>query len=332
MKLLRNFLFKTLYWLKIGDYLLYRNRKKLRVPVLVFHKIIPEYDGIWPGIHPKLFEEMVLLLKKHYTILPLHYLHARPEMDFRNACFITFDDGYKDYLDYAYPILRKHNAHSTVFVLPYNLSNQGHIWTSTIIYFVKHYWFSDIRSFFEEHNHYINYGDKLDDFALNLTITKYLCQLRQIERQVIVDTLQKKFEDDNRIIAKELLSFDELRKLDPKYVSIASHSLTHPSFILETDEAFIEYEMSESKNIIERELGVEVTSFAFPFTKFNALSMSIVKKYYTLCFTRINDSVDLRRFKQDKNYLYELPRFNIHQDSAEELFLLINGFHKMIKR
>jgi len=332
MKLLRNFLFKTLYWLKVGDHLLYRNRKRSRIPVLVFHKIIPEYDGIWPGIHPKLFEEMIVLLKKHYTILPLHYLHSKPETDFKNACFITFDDGYKDYLDYAYPILKWHKVHSTIFVLPYNLSNHGHIWTSTIIYFVKHYWFSEIRDFFQQHNQNINYAYDFDDFNLNLTITKHLCQLRQVERQVIIDTLQNKFEKDNRIIEKELLSFNELRKLDSEFVSIASHSLTHPSFILETDETFIDYEMSESKNSIEKELNVQVSSFAFPFAKFNELSLNTVKKYYSMCFTKINELVDLKKLKKDKNYIYELPRFNIHQDSAEELFLLINGFHKMIKR
>lgn len=331
MKLFRNFLFKTLYWLKIGDYLLYINRKNFKAPVLVFHKIIPEYDGIWPGIHPRLFEEMILLLKKHYTILPLHYLHTRPDMDFTKACFITFDDGYKDYLDYAYPILKRNNIHSTIFVLPYNLSNQGHIWTSTIIYFVKHYGFLEIRDFFKVHNQQIDFRDNYDDFTLNLTITKHLCRLRQIERQVIINTLQKKFESDNRIIEKELLSFEELRKLDRNFVSIASHSLTHPSFILETDAEFIDYEMRESKFSIENELNVEVSSFAFPFTKFNELSLNTVKKYYTMCFTKINDLVDFKRLKEDKEYYYDLPRFNIHQDTAEELFLLINGFHKRIR-
>lgn len=331
MKLLRNFLFKLLYRLKVGNFLWHRNRKRGKVPVLVFHKIIPEYDSIWPGIHPRLFEGMIVLLKKHYTILPLHYLHSRPDMDFRNACFITFDDGYRDYLDYAYPILKKQGVHSTIFVLPYNLSNHGHIWTSTIIYFVKHYWFSDIRDFFLEHRQHIQYNDRFDDFTLNLTITKHLCRLRKTERQAIIDTLQLKFEQDNRIIEKELLSFDELRKLDPAFVDIASHSLTHPSFILETDEEFIEYETKESKHTIEKELGVSVSSFAFPFSKYNQLSLDIVKKYYRMCFTRINDLVDLKKLKQDKAYIYDLPRFNIHHNSAEEVFFLINGFHNRFK-
>ena len=228
--------------------------------------------------------------------------------------------------------MRRNNVHSTIFVLPYNLSNHGHIWTSTIIYFVKHYWFSEIRDFFISRNQYINFDDKFNDFTLNLDITKHLCQLQQIERQGIIETLQQKFVKDNRIIEKELLSFEELRKLDSDLVSIASHSLTHPSFILETDENFIDYEMKESKQSIEKELNVEVSSFAFPFAKYNQPSLNAVKKYYKMCFTRINDLVDFNKLKVDKNYIYDLPRFNIHQDTPEEMFLLINGFHKKIKR
>ncbi len=331
MKLFRSIIFKTLYRLGIGNYLLLRNRNRGKVPVLVFHKVIPEYDKIWPGIHPKLFEEMILLLKKHYTILPLHHLYTRPDADFKRACFITFDDGYKNYLDYAYPIMKRNQVHSTIFVLPKDLSNQGHIWTSTIIFFVKHYWFSEIRDFFIGHNQHINFADRFDDFAVNLAITKHLCQLTHAVRSTIIESLQKKFIDDNRVIEKELLNFEELRKLDPVYAAVASHSLTHPSFKLEDDERFIEYEMSESKKSIERELSVTVSAFAFPFAKFNALSLEVMKKYYKLSFTRINDLLDLNKLKTDKDYIYNLPRFNIHQDSAEELFLLINGFHKRFK-
>jgi peptidoglycan/xylan/chitin deacetylase (PgdA/CDA1 family) len=331
MKLLRNLLFKILYRIGVGHYLLFKNRRKGRVPVLVFHKIIPEYDGIWPGIHPKLFEEMILLIKQHYTVLPLHYLHSQPNTDFSKTCFITFDDGYKDYLDYAYPILKRNQIHSTVFVLPHNLSNHGHIWTSTIIFFVKHYWFSEIRDFFISHNQHVYFADKFDDFTLNLAITRHLCKLKHLERQVIIDSLQNKFKGDNRIIEKELLSFEELRKLDPVFSSVASHSLSHPSFKLEEDTLFIENEMSESKSSIEKELNVNVSAFAFPFAQYNESSMTLAKKYYKLCFTRINDFVDLHRLKKDANYIYDLPRFNIHQDSSEEVFLLINGFHKRVK-
>lgn len=332
MKFIRTLFFKILYKLGAACFLIRRNRKRSMVPVLVFHKIVPEYDQIWPGIHPRLFDEMIMLIKKHYTIMPLHYLYSKPDMDLRNACFITFDDGYKDYLDYAYPILKKHSAHSTLFVLPYDLSNHGHIWTSTIIYFIKHYWFSEVRDFFLSHKQNIDFKDRFDDFSVNLSITKHFCTLQQSERQAIIKTLQKKFVDDNRVIEKELLNFDELRKLDPEYVSVASHSLTHPSFQHETDEEFLNHEIYESKKIIGSQLNIEVSSFAFPFGIYNTLAFNIVKKFYKLSFTGMNEPVDLVKLKKDNEYMYSLSRFNIHHDSAEEVVFLISGFHNKLRR
>ena len=256
-----------MYNLGIGNYLLNSNRRKNLVPVLVFHKIIPEYDEIWPGIHPKLFEE--ILIKKHYTILPLSDLYLKPTSEFKNACFITFDDGYKDYLDYAYPILKKHNAPSTLFVLPYQISNLGHIWTSTIIFFVKHYSFEEIDGFFKTRNIRINFSDTKSFFRINLDATSHLCNLTHAERSIVINELRGKFVKDNRIIENELLSLDELRLFDTSITNIGSHSLTHTSFKIESNVAFIESEMMESKKIIEQETKQIVDTFTFPFANYN---------------------------------------------------------------
>lgn len=326
----RNYFFKLSYKLGLGNLLLSYNRKKERIPVLVFHKIIPEYDEIWPGIHPKLFEEILILLKKHYTILPIGDLYLKETYELKNACFITFDDGYKDYLDYAYPILKKQSVPSALFVLPYQITNRGHIWTSAIIFFVKHYSIIEIDEFFTKRKIKINFSDKDDYFKINLDITIHLCNLGQVQRMNTIHDLREKFVADKRIIENELLSFDELRLLDPELVSVASHSLTHPSFKKETDAVFIETELKESKKIIENETGQRVNAFAFPFAKYNEASLSLAKNIYKLCFTRITDFVDLNKLKTDREYIFDLPRFNVHHYTAEEVFFLINGFHKKL--
>ncbi|MBA3663529.1 MAG: polysaccharide deacetylase family protein [Bacteroidetes bacterium] len=308
-----------------------KNRKSGMVPVLVFHKIIPEYDPIWPGIHPKLFEEIIIFLKKHYRILPLGKLKTSSAKDLKDACFITFDDGYKDYLDYAYPILKRQNVHSTIFVLPPDYSNQGHIWTSVIIFFVRHYSFIEINNFLRENNCNVELSEDLNDFHLNLKITKYLCGFTHKVRNVIIEKLLKKFRSDNRIIQHELLTMQELQSLDSSWCAIESHSLTHPGFKLETDESFIEHEVKESKVLLENTINIKVTSFAFPFAQTSAPALAMVKKYYTMCFSKINEPVNLEKFKTDKEYLFDLPRYNVHHSSAEEVFFLINGFHKRLK-
>lgn len=331
MRNLRQFCFKILYALRIGHYLHYINRKNNKVPVLVFHKIIPDYDSVWPGIHPQLFESILLLLKKHYTILPINDLFTKSASELKNACFISFDDGYKDYLDYAYPILKKHNIPSSLFVLPYQITNKGHIWTSTITFFIKHYSFDEIEAFFAPHGITIDPNNTFNYFQLNLDITKRLCDMIHVERMKIINELRAKFVADNRIIENELLSFDELKRLDPKLTHVGSHSLTHPSFKKETDAVFIEMEMRQSKEIIEHELGREVSSFAFPFATHNEISFNAAKKIYNLCFTGLNDFIHLDKLKANPDNAHDLKRFNVHHDSAIEVFFLMNGFHKKLR-
>lgn len=331
MAVLRKIIFKIIYYTGFGHLLLLRNRKKNRIPVLVFHKIIPEFDAVWPGLHPVLFEKILILLKKHYTLRPISDLISKDPETLKDACFITFDDGYKDYLNHAYPILKRHQIPNSLFVLPYQISNKGHIWTSTIIFFIKHYTFAEIKLFFQIYGIEIeNYEN--DCFKLNLSISRHLCHLEHKRRMKIINDLRSKFIEDNRIIDNELLTFSELKNLNPRLTQVESHSFTHPSFKVETDENYIVQELKESKEVIEKELGKEVIAFAFPFAEYNDLSLSKVKQLYKMCFTDINDFVYLDKIKINSNELYNLSRFYVHQKSAEEVFMLINGFHKLFKR
>ncbi|MEO6305824.1 MAG: polysaccharide deacetylase family protein, partial [Bacteroidia bacterium] len=232
----------------------------------------------------------------------------------------------------AYPILKKYLIPSSLFVLPYQITNRGHIWTSTIVFFVKHYSFNDIKDFLEQRKIHINYRNKNNYFQVNLDITIHLCDIAHVDRMNVINELRKKFVEDKRIIENELLSFEELRVLDPKLVTVASHSLTHPSFKKEFDSVFVESELKESKEIIENETRQKVDAFAFPFANYNEVSIGVAKRLYKLCFTRINDFVDLNKLKKEKDYIYDLPRFNVHHDSPEEVFFLINGFHKKLGR
>jgi hypothetical protein len=56
------------------------------------------------------------------------------------------------------------------------------------------------------------------------------------------------------------------------------------------------------------------------------------KKYYRMCFTDTQKAIELKKLKQHKELYYDLPRYNIYQKSAEEIFFLINGFHEKFKK
>jgi peptidoglycan/xylan/chitin deacetylase (PgdA/CDA1 family) len=89
------------------------------VPVLVYHNIGPETKGRLV-IAARTFEEQMRYIKTHgYRVVSLAELHeffaGRRQLP-RNAVALTFDDGYRSFLQYAYPVLRELDFRATLFV------------------------------------------------------------------------------------------------------------------------------------------------------------------------------------------------------------------------
>ena len=85
--------------------------------VLVYHKIDPKPELGLSCIDPKTFEKQIdFLISKGFQLVTLSQLDTvSEESDKRIA--ICFDDGYKNVIDHAYPILKKYSAVATVFII-----------------------------------------------------------------------------------------------------------------------------------------------------------------------------------------------------------------------
>lgn len=90
------------------------------IPVLMYHHVRPGApDGL--SITPEnLHAHLDLLKRKGYKPLSLQAfidtaLGARPRR--RSDLLLTFDDGYRDNLDHAYPLLQKFGWPATIFVI-----------------------------------------------------------------------------------------------------------------------------------------------------------------------------------------------------------------------
>lgn len=100
------------------------------VPVLTYHRF-----GARPNkltITPETFDAQLRYLREHgYHVVPLHHLaeFVRGQRRLpRHSVVITIDDGYQSTYDVAFPILRKHRAHATVFVYSDYIGHGGLTW------------------------------------------------------------------------------------------------------------------------------------------------------------------------------------------------------------
>jgi hypothetical protein len=95
----------------------------IKVPVLMYHSVAPEFELIpAPGlsVRPEVFATHLQLFEEEgYTTHTLSEVraHLTGEAPLQGKpLVITFDDGYLDNYLYAFPILRKYGAKATIFV------------------------------------------------------------------------------------------------------------------------------------------------------------------------------------------------------------------------
>lgn len=89
------------------------------VPVLCYHHLAPEAKGRLVLAVSSFEEQMQYLASEGYRVVSLDALVAYTALGGqlpRKSVVLTFDDGYKSFLQYAYPILTKHGFTATLFV------------------------------------------------------------------------------------------------------------------------------------------------------------------------------------------------------------------------
>lgn len=89
--------------------------------ILMYHSIADSSDAPC-SVTVAAFREQISWLAEHgFEVVPLSFLlraiHSRSYRDLHKKVVLTFDDGYKDFIDNALPILLEYGAPATVFLV-----------------------------------------------------------------------------------------------------------------------------------------------------------------------------------------------------------------------
>jgi peptidoglycan/xylan/chitin deacetylase (PgdA/CDA1 family) len=104
----------------------WRMRPAPRLLVLMYHRVLPASHserGIeQPGMYvsPETLDMHLTVLRRHFPIVHLddwlRTAAAKQSLP-PQACALTFDDGWHDNFEYAFPVLRRHSAPVTIFLV-----------------------------------------------------------------------------------------------------------------------------------------------------------------------------------------------------------------------
>ncbi len=104
------------------------------VPIMTYHHVNNVDPKRQDTVSPERFDwHMAYLEKHHFNVLPLSTLvqiinQGKPLP--RKSVVITFDDGYADNYQYAFPILKKYGFPATIFVITDVVNTDGYLTTA----------------------------------------------------------------------------------------------------------------------------------------------------------------------------------------------------------
>lgn len=285
-----------------------------RVRILMYHRVAYLNDDYnMQAVTPVNFENHMRHLRDHYDILRLD---DPIEKWFQNqsgdAVIITFDDGYYDFFQNVVPVMEKYNIPATVFVSTGNINSCYENWTDSILRAV----FSDVKQkdrltlqteYYDGSFPTESWGEKytLYRFIRNLFIASPADKRGEYEEFLLNWAgLNKKGRESRRIMTSE-----ELRQVAThKEISIGAHTVTHCS-LRHQNQAEQQYEITESKSVLEKITGREIKLFAYPFGRkehYSDITISLLKAAgFEKAVVAYPGEIS------EKTNLYELNRFMV---------------------
>ena len=198
-----------------------------RVPILTFHRVNDDDDPFMPSLPTAVFAGQMAHIARHYRVLTAEDLAARLQGGGvpRNALAITFDDGYRDNLTHAAPILKRLGLPATIFLVT------GHVDTPRVL------WFDRLAMAFKSatarrvelaDGRVLSLGTVGDRLAALDAALAHLKRLTDDERAASVEGLIASLRPNPERPKRLMLSWDEVDALSGLGFSIGAHTVTHP--------------------------------------------------------------------------------------------------------
>jgi len=252
---------------KVGVYRL--NGISNRFYILPYHMVVSKVNGFFPETSTLSFEKQVAHLAKNYKVLSLDEIvtRARNRISLRRCAAITFDDGFGDNYENAYPVLKKYNVPATVFLATRCIETGAAPWFIRLRYIFMKTDRTEYELPLKGQNGFCHMRTSTERFAASETVMTHLKTCLEQERISLMDRLCRELGIcDFTGLNDLMLNWDQIREMSKYGISFGAHTVTHPVLsTISMNEA--EREVSESKTVIEGKIGQPVTTFAYPFGK-----------------------------------------------------------------
>lgn len=268
---------------------LYKVQHPVIGDVLMLHRVVQNRSNLEENrrmeILPRRLENLISYYKHlQYDILSIEELYQRyirGELYKRKFVCFTFDDGYVDNYNVAFPIFRKYNCPFTVFVTTDFPEGKAFLWW----YVLEKILLTNNEVMLGDGSRYVCNTIESKNNAFRLIREKIFKLQHDNLNQQLINLFHNYHFSAVEIVKQNALTWAQIREMSESALcSIASHSVSHVALDrLTRSEA--EIELTLSKQLIEKHVNKQVDHFAYPYGRHTHDLFEVVRAtgYVTSC-------------------------------------------------
>lgn len=299
--------------------------EKKNVTTFLFHRVNVLRDPLWNPIHPEHFEQIIVYLKKNFEFVLLEeYLldeNFKPATD-KPLCAIGFDDGYRDFLEFAVPILVKYDCPSSMYVVSDCIDKDLPPWT----YMLNHYFIYTNKlsldldtTDFPGHLKHTTWRNKQERLLFARQLNPYMKSLSNQLRETIYRQIIAALDDVSPPYGL-MLTWEEIRGLKKYRCLVGSHTMSHPVLSKRLSHEELYSELHGSGVALKKHTGEFPLAISYPFGAYN----DEVKKVAEEAGYRIGVTVKPEPYDNARHDLLEIPRIELFDEPFIKTKLRIN--------
>lgn len=232
--------------------------------VLMLHSIAERPSPFGLSEPVEWFERFCEIAAESYDVLPLAELESRRRAGTlpARAMALTFDDGYADNHDVAWPVLRKHGLPATLFVTTGTVGGKNLLWFRRIAHIFETARPRELPVTVGPWTFPLDTeGDRV---ASAQRVAGELKKVPAARREEVIAELGEAFGvTDFSPLHREMVTWDQLRAMDAAGFAVEAHTVTHPILSAESLEDAT-HEIAASREVLSAELRRPVELFAYP--------------------------------------------------------------------
>lgn len=254
--------------------------------ILMYHRVLPvghpDRASEQPGMYvsPETLDMHLSLLSRSFSLIELGEWLDRAKQNLSlppRACAITFDDGWRDNYDFAFPVLKRHQVPATIYLVSDLVGTSYSFWPNIVLEYLRQ----------------AASRDQWPDWLRQASPAVESARLAEDEIERIVARLKATYTDREMMSLAEplrqnpdasrrnLMSWDEVRQMaSGGMIRFGSHTRHHTRLTGSLPRELIQDEIVSSARVIEEQIGVRPSTFCYPNGDHCEAAVEIVRGAY----------------------------------------------------